>query len=761
MRLENPREALRSAPDGHSYTQRQFIDHYGGTVEWNAALPRTAPAQALSRRAAPAPIAAQPARAAAAPLDEDFLMQFVAQMRAEQAEQMASFKAQLESSLVVALQAQLASVDLAAAAAAAAPRVTRTTTAPPARRATKKRVAKQRIARRKAPHVAALRTAPPVSDRERVAAEVRRRSASQAEEDAPSEEDSVSSDSGSESEVGDEAAEAAAAAEADAAAAAAAAGAADAKAEAAATLLRVEDPAGGPSIQLEAANPAAQILLESRRMVDSDPMLVKARAALAERDAERARARDVPAAGGAKSDRVGRKKKKKKKRQPKKMSRRAAALAATLADAAALADAEAAAAEAAARPRSPSNFLVCPPGMGPNDVDSEMRKGNASALFDRNLQENEWENEIARSILTLFRAQQQRGSGGAAVRDRAGAAKGAASPKGGAKAKRATPRRSATKKSHARATPPPQPKSKRGGGAAVPKRYLSRQIWFGGGGTLIAEWSAAASEAVCHRLDVLAKDGRPLEYVALAEQVLVERHRRIVLPQIMADVGGLTRSAQHTAALARRRSGGGGGRRSAGRSAERSARSSRRSRGANARRGERDEWGDLPPGDESEEEAVPPPPVRDESSAPALHREQLLWRQLTSACCIFAWRLARAGRFADSLGLLKKAEEVTEDERSPFVDRRELRAFYLDGFAHYYYRRNKGNAALDYAQKALRLHMQLGSGSMPRRPRCTSRRSSTSCSGTTTACASWVRFWSWLSAASSRMAAYRRRRLRS
>jgi tetratricopeptide (TPR) repeat protein len=105
---------------------------------------------------------------------------------------------------------------------------------------------------------------------------------------------------------------------------------------------------------------------------------------------------------------------------------------------------------------------------------------------------------------------------------------------------------------------------------------------------------------------------------------------------------------------------------------------------------------------------VPPPPVRDESSAPALHREQLLWRQLTSACCIFAWRLARAGRFADSLGLLKKAEEVTEDERSPFVDRRELRAFYLDGFAHYYYRRNKGNAALDYAQKALRLHMQLG-----------------------------------------------------
>lgn len=618
------------------------------------------------------------------------LMDYVAQMREEQAVQMESFKAELQASLLSALQSQLAEVSLASAAAPS----TRSSSKSSSSR--KRRPARRK--RRAVKPVAALQRAPPLSDREKVKGVVRLLGDTDvpppsAYDDYESEESSEEEETGSDASLSDEEG----AEEQDFEEGAIATAAATAKAEAAderkaaalaataaatVELLTVEDPEGGATIVLEKSNPAAQVLLASRRLVDTDPMLVKAREALAQRDAERA------AAAAGRSPSKARKKNRKKttkrrKKKGKTMSRKAAALAATRADAAALADADASPSDLLV---ASSDLLVAPPGMGPDDLDASVKSGNATTLFDRTLQENEWENEIARSILTLFRSQQLRGGG--------------EGPKGGKKKK--TKKSGSGKKKKKTATPPPKPLvSKRGGGSAVPKRYLSRQIWFGGGGTLVAEWSAAASEEACARLDMLEKDGRPLEYIALAEQVLVERHRRLVLPQIYAETGGLTRSAQHAASLSRS---------SPWRSSPRQNRSSpHRGRSGGAMSAQRtqspqlDEWGE----EEEEEVVVPPPPEREETGR-ALRREQLLWRQLCSACCIFAWRLTRAGRFADALGLLKKAEEVTEDERSPFEDRRELRAFYLDGYAHYYYRRNKGNAALDYAQKALRLHMQLG-----------------------------------------------------
>ena len=84
-------------------------------------------------------------------------------------------------------------------------------------------------------------------------------------------------------------------------------------------------------------------------------------------------------------------------------------------------------------------------------------------------------------------------------------------------------------------------------------------------------------------------------------------------------------------------------------------------------------------------------------------------RQLIVVCTIFATKLTDASKFGKALKMLQKAEQLIgrEDLLMP-AERRELRAFVADCYAHYYHRRRKPAAGLQYLQRATRAHAALG-----------------------------------------------------
>jgi tetratricopeptide (TPR) repeat protein len=102
-----------------------------------------------------------------------------------------------------------------------------------------------------------------------------------------------------------------------------------------------------------------------------------------------------------------------------------------------------------------------------------------------------------------------------------------------------------------------------------------------------------------------------------------------------------------------------------------------------------------------------------------------LWRQLAVTANVFGLKLIDEKRFSQAMQMLKNATRLMDIETSDPggggegggggggqttlspQHRNELRAFIQDSYAYYYYRRGKSAAALQYAQKAMRIHVRL------------------------------------------------------
>ena len=95
-----------------------------------------------------------------------------------------------------------------------------------------------------------------------------------------------------------------------------------------------------------------------------------------------------------------------------------------------------------------------------------------------------------------------------------------------------------------------------------------------------------------------------------------------------------------------------------------------------------------------------------------------LWRQLAVTSNVFALKLVDEKRFGEAMRMLKSAMRLMDVETGDAAaseatlspqHRNELRAFIQDSYAYYYYRRGKSAAALQYAQRAMRIHVRLQS----------------------------------------------------
>ena len=98
----------------------------------------------------------------------------------------------------------------------------------------------------------------------------------------------------------------------------------------------------------------------------------------------------------------------------------------------------------------------------------------------------------------------------------------------------------------------------------------------------------------------------------------------------------------------------------------------------------------------------------------------LVWRQLAVTANVFGLKLIDEKRFSQAMQMLKNATRIMDMETSDSGEgggggqttlspqhRNELRAFIQDSYAYYYYRRGKSAAALQYAQKSMRIHVRL------------------------------------------------------
>ncbi|GLD94008.1 hypothetical protein PINS_up002619 [Pythium insidiosum] len=92
--------------------------------------------------------------------------------------------------------------------------------------------------------------------------------------------------------------------------------------------------------------------------------------------------------------------------------------------------------------------------------------------------------------------------------------------------------------------------------------------------------------------------------------------------------------------------------------------------------------------------------------------ESKLWKQLVVTCNAFASRCVDYKRFPAALQLIQHAERLLHN--SVLVDdamRLELLAYLYDTYAHYYYRRRKPHAGLQYMLKAHEIHTRQSSWS--------------------------------------------------
>ncbi|KAG7385892.1 hypothetical protein PHYPSEUDO_000954 [Phytophthora pseudosyringae] len=92
--------------------------------------------------------------------------------------------------------------------------------------------------------------------------------------------------------------------------------------------------------------------------------------------------------------------------------------------------------------------------------------------------------------------------------------------------------------------------------------------------------------------------------------------------------------------------------------------------------------------------------------------ETKLWKQLVVTCNAFASRCIDYQKFPAGLQLMKQAEHLIDN--SILVDgtmRMELLAYLYDTYAHYYYKRRKPHAGLQYIMKAHEIHSRQSSWS--------------------------------------------------
>eukprot|EP00644_Phytophthora_capsici_P005405 jgi/Phyca11/97040/e_gw1.1.1246.1 len=92
--------------------------------------------------------------------------------------------------------------------------------------------------------------------------------------------------------------------------------------------------------------------------------------------------------------------------------------------------------------------------------------------------------------------------------------------------------------------------------------------------------------------------------------------------------------------------------------------------------------------------------------------ETKLWKQLVVTCNAFASRCIDYHKFPAGLKLMKQAEHLIDN--SILVDnftRMELLAYLYDTYAHYYYKRRKPDAGLQYITKAHEIHSRQSSWS--------------------------------------------------
>eukprot|EP00968_Pinguiococcus_pyrenoidosus_P007565 scaffold503_cov375-Pinguiococcus_pyrenoidosus.AAC.23 len=88
-----------------------------------------------------------------------------------------------------------------------------------------------------------------------------------------------------------------------------------------------------------------------------------------------------------------------------------------------------------------------------------------------------------------------------------------------------------------------------------------------------------------------------------------------------------------------------------------------------------------------------------------------LWRQLVLTCLDFSQRLCETRRckFHRALSLMKRGDTLAQTavQLAPSLCEVSLRAFVHDAYAFYFWRRRKNSAALEHAEKAMRLHARV------------------------------------------------------
>ncbi|TYZ57536.1 hypothetical protein PybrP1_005408 [[Pythium] brassicae (nom. inval.)] len=93
--------------------------------------------------------------------------------------------------------------------------------------------------------------------------------------------------------------------------------------------------------------------------------------------------------------------------------------------------------------------------------------------------------------------------------------------------------------------------------------------------------------------------------------------------------------------------------------------------------------------------------------------EAKLWKQLVVTCNAFASRCVDYKKFPSALQLIQQAEQLVHNSvvLADDLTRLELLAFLYDTYAHYYYRKRKPHAGLQYVRKAHEIHAKQASWS--------------------------------------------------
>ena len=86
------------------------------------------------------------------------------------------------------------------------------------------------------------------------------------------------------------------------------------------------------------------------------------------------------------------------------------------------------------------------------------------------------------------------------------------------------------------------------------------------------------------------------------------------------------------------------------------------------------------------------------------------WRQLVVCCTIFGIKYTDSSKYGGALEMFQKAERLVNDGGGGAIEgavRTQTRAFIHDALSYYYYKRKKPSAALVYATRSMKAHVRL------------------------------------------------------